>query len=200
MGLLFFIFVISFSLTVLRTAAKSNRRQDREEKNFWSRENSANFARRQDISNLDYLQIPLDKLQLDKLTSLGMSRSVDELTSLSNEKIINLSKYSNTDLKLMYGPANLEDLTYFDANFTSLIRLLDKIGKELISAEQTDLALIFLEYAVSIESDITSTFTALGDIYVKQGQSAKLASLIKTAEGITSLSGPIITTKLNNIK
>ncbi|MCM1272565.1 MAG: hypothetical protein NC225_04075 [Clostridium sp.] len=200
MGLLFFIFVISFSLTVLRTAAKSNRHQEHEEKNFWSRETSANFARRQDISKLDYLQIPMDKLPLEQLNALGMSRSVEKLTALSKEKIINLSQYSNTDLKLMYGPANLEDLTYFDTNFTSLIRLLDQIGKDLIAAGQNDLALTFFEYAVSIGSDITSTFTALGSLYAKKGETAKLTSLIKTAEGITSLSGPIIVTKLNNIK
>ncbi|MDE6025126.1 MAG: hypothetical protein K2G45_06725 [Lachnospiraceae bacterium] len=191
---------MSFSLTVLRTAAKSDRRQDREAKKFWSREHSANFTRRQDISSLDYLQIPLDKLPLYKLRSLGMSDSADSLTSLSNEKIINLSKYSNTDLKLMYGAANLEDLTYFDTNFTSLIRLLDKIGNELIASEQIDLAVVFLEYAVSIESDITSTFTSLGNIYAERKQSDKLSALVKTAKGITSLSGPIIVTKLNNIK
>ncbi len=193
-----FIIIMTTCFLIMRANSVSDSKRRNEEKNFWSRENKANSVRRQDISKLDYIKIPVDSLPVDKLRKQGFSKYADELMRLSNEKIINLSGYTNTDLKLMYGPANLNDLTKYDMNYTLLIRLLDNIGKDLGSHES--LAAAFLEYAVSIGSDITSTYTALGEIYKSRNENDKLAGLINTAEKITSLSGPTIVAKLNNIR
>lgn len=193
-----FIIIMTTCFLIMRANAVSDSKRRNEEKNFWSRENKANSVRRQDISKLDYIKIPVDSLPVDKLREQGLSKYADELMRLSNEKIINLSDYTNTDLKLMYGPANLNDLTKYDMNYTLLIRLLNNIGNDLSSHE--NLAATFLEYAVSIGSDITSTYTTLGEIYKSQNENDKLAALIATAEKITSLSGPTIVEKLNSIK
>lgn len=193
-----FIIIMTTCFLIMRANSVSDSKRRNEEKTFWSRENKANSIRRQDISKLDYIKIPVDSLPVDKLREQGLSKYADELMRLSNEKIINLSGYTNTDLKLMYGAANLNDLTKYDINYTLLIRLLDNIGEDLVSHANT--AAAFLEYAVSIGSDITSTYTTLGEIYKSQNENDKLAGLINTAEKITSLSGPTIVAKLNNIR
>lgn len=193
-----FIIIMTTCFLIMRANSVSDSKRRNEEKTFWSRENKANSIRRQDISKLDYIKIPVDSLPVDKLREQGLSKYADELMRLSNEKIINLSGYTNTDLKLMYGPANLNDLTKYDMNYTLLIRLLDNIGEDLVS--HANPAAAFLEYAVSIGSDITSTYTTLGEIYKSQNENDKLAGLINTAEKITSLSGPTIVAKLNNIR
>lgn len=193
-----FIIIMTTCFLIMRANTVSDSKRRNEVESFWSREKKANSVRRQDISKLDYIKIPVDSLPVDKLREQGLSKYADELMRLSNEKIINLSGYTNTDLKLMYGPANLNDLTKYDMNYTLLIRLLDNIGKELGPHENP--AAAFLEYAVSIGSDITSTYTNLGEIYKSQNENDKLAGLINTAEKITSLSGPTIVAKLNNMQ
>ncbi|MCM1172390.1 MAG: hypothetical protein NC393_09720 [Clostridium sp.] len=181
---------------IMRANTVSNRKRTQEQQDFWSRENEANSVRRKDISTLDYVQIPIQTLPVATLDTLGMSKYSKELTRLANEKIINLSSYTNTDLKLMYGPANLNDLTKYDLNYTALIRLLDNIGKDLISAGHEADAVTFLAYAVSIGSDITTTYTALGTIYHAKNETEQLKQLISSAEKITSLSGAKIVSKL----
>lgn len=194
-----FIIIMTTCFLIMRANTVSNRKRTQEKQDFWSRENKANSVRRKDISTLDYVQIPMEALPVNELDTLGMSKYSKELARLAGEKIINLSSYTNTDLKLMYGPANLNDLTSYDLNYTALIRLLDNIGKDLISSGKEDTAIIFLAYAVSIGSDITSTYTALGTIYHSKNEPEKLKQLISSAEKITSLSGAGIVSKLKEL-
>ena len=194
-----FIIIMTTCFLIMRANTISNRQRTQETQDFWSRENEANSVRRKDISTLNYVQIPIQTLPVNELDTFGMSKYSKELARLANEKIINLSSYTNTDLKLMYGPANLNDLTKYDLNYTALIRLLDNIGKDLISSGNEDTAVVFLEYAVSIGSDITSTYTALGTIYHSKKEPEKLNRLIGTAEKLTSLSGAGIVSKLKEL-
>lgn len=200
MGFFLFLSIMVFSITILGTARRSNQRQDRASKSFWEREAEANSVRRQDISALDYIEVPLERFNIPRLNDLGLTNIANELSKLSTLKIINLSKYTNTELKMMYGPANLNDLSDYDTNFTSYIRLLDKLGKELINANENELAISVLEYAVGIGSDITSTFTMLADMYIQQDKPSKIDNLYQLASSLTSLTKDIILTKLDNIK
>lgn len=192
--------LLYMSYITARGIAKSNKIADREKKNFWTAELEANSVRRADISNLDYIEIPFDFLPVEKAEKEGCKDQVLSLKNLSQKKIINLSAYTNTELKLMYGPANLDSLSQYDSNFTELIKLLNKIGETLIDNNQSSLAKVFLEYAISIGSDISSTYVNLGNIYIQDKETEKLNQLMASAESLTSLSKSTITTKLNNIK
>lgn len=189
-----------FAYNIARANSRFNKNTANSKKQMMERESQANSVRRADISSLDYLIVPIQELFLEQVSDAGFSDLANELKALSEKKIINLSQYSNTDLKLMYGPANLEELSQYDNNYTRLITLLNKISTKLLEANLNDMAKAYLEYSVSIGSDITSTFVMLGELYAKSSDSAKLSKLIHTAEAITSLSGPGIVTKLNNIK
>ena len=52
--------------------------------------------------------------------------------------------YTNTDLKMMYGPANLDTLSACDDAYADLILLLNKIGKTLLEANDASSAEQFL--------------------------------------------------------
>ncbi len=195
--------LIAFLLTclvIMRTASKSNRRAERRTREFLSRESEANSVRRADISNLAYIQLPLDTLPLDAMESTEKPELANELRAFADKKILNLSMYSNTDLKMMYGPANLDELTVCDDNFTALIRLLNSMGDALSKANLRAEAIRILEYAVSIDSDITSTYTLLGTLYHEANDEEALNRLIKKSRTITSLSGKTITSLLYSIK
>ena len=194
----FFIFCMVFITVyaVSRANAYSSKKMNKARKSFLAREAKANAVRRADISKLDYLTIPLDKLPIDACSTEELRMLTDELRTLAGQKILNLSAYTNTDLKLMYGPANLEELSSCDTNFITLICTLDKIGRGLIDEGNEDAAVRFLEYSIGIGSDITSTYVCLGSVYASRGQTAKLDNLITLASRIKSLSGPIILSKL----
>ena len=199
-GFFLMLAVLTVCYIVMRTAANSNRHAERKTKEFLSRESEANSVRRADISGLAYVKIPLDTLPLAAMASTDKPELVDELRTLADKKILNLSMYTNTDLKMMYGPANLDELTVCDDNFTTLIRLLDAMGKALYKANLRTEAIRFLEYAISIDSDITNTYTLLGSLYHDKGNKDALDHLIKKSRTITSLSGKTITSLLYSIK
>ena len=185
---------------IMRTVSHSNRTETRFKQEFLSRESEANAVRKADISTLPHIEIPLAKLPLSALSACGKEDLAAELTNLQGEKILDLSRYTNTDLKMMYGPANLDTLSEYDENFTSLIRLLDAIGSALIDADNSDAAESFLAYAVEIGSDVTHTYELLGTLYQTNGDTKKLQQLIQRAKTITSLSGKTIVNKLHSIK
>ena len=108
--------------------------------------------------------------------------------------------YTNTDLKLMYGPANLDTLSACDDAYADLILLLNKIGKILIDANDITDAEQFLAYAITIGSDITTSYTMLASIYADRHDINHLDQLIHTAETVVSLPGKTIQIKLHSIK
>ena len=138
LGLIIFLGVFLLVFLIARAVAYSNTQALQAHKAFVQREAEANSVRKADISNLDYLYIDLDRLPTDAALSCDLSDEIDELRALSNKKILNLSAYTNTDLKLMYGPANLDTLSDCDLNYTALIRCLDKIGSALFEADKPD--------------------------------------------------------------
>ena len=72
------------------------------ESDFWKRENDANSTRKQDITNLDYIQIPVDTFPIGAYPNEGYEETEQQLLALSEQKILNLTGISNTDLKLQY--------------------------------------------------------------------------------------------------
>ena len=88
-------------------------------------------------------------------------RSYNTITGLKDKKILNLTGISNTELKLSYGVANLTELTEYDDNFTTLIKAIASLGHALIDNNDTADALSFLEYGISIGSDISSNYIDL---------------------------------------
>ena len=125
------------------------------ESDFWQRENDANSTRKQDITNLDYIQIPVDTFPVGAYPNEGYEETEQQLLALSEQKILNLTGISNTDLKLQYGVSNLAILSDCDERFTTLVRLLTDYAKGLAEHAHIDDAIRVLEFGVSIKSDVT---------------------------------------------
>lgn len=187
---------------------KSGRSDEKESKSFWEKENEANFARKKDLSSLDYITIP-DSLGFEPpeesagtsssaAASEGTSKEISliekQISELSKKKIVNFTGITNTRLKLEYGAANLELLTEYDQNYTLLVRTLDKWSSLLLNeSESVDeskntQAKKILEFAVSIKTDISQSYFNLAKIYKSDGQPERISELIKTAENLNSLS------------
>jgi hypothetical protein len=149
---------------------------------------------------------------MDVLSKIATDNICQRLYDLTDKKIINLSAYTNTDLKMMYGPANLEELSICDERFTELLRLLHRAGEilsganrntpyaEISFSENTGCAIQFLEYAISIGSDMSNTFDLLGNLYRVTNNTEAFDTLCEQADRIESISKPAIINKLNSIK
>jgi tetratricopeptide (TPR) repeat protein len=173
------------------TIRKNTEAQQSVEDRFWRREQAANFTRRKDISNLDYLTIPLEKIPQNLHTE-----AENTLLRLASCQMLNLTGKTNTDLKLEYGVANLEALSQCDENFTEFVQTVPVYAKELIEAGQIDDAQELLELAVSYQADASAIYTTLADLYQQSGQSARIQSLVETVSSIESPSKKIILAKL----
>lgn len=187
----FFLFVIVLNIAL----RKNNRSQEDFRSRFWERELEANHTRRQDISALDYIRIPLDKIPQNLHTD-----SERELVALASEKLLNLAGETNTDLKLKYGVANLEQLSAFDANFSRFVSALSVYAKELLDAGQTSDARGLLEFAVDCRADSSKIFSMLAKLYQDAGEPERIDSLLEIAKTFDSLSGRMIVQSLNTLK
>lgn len=193
------VFLFWGAFVIARGVSRTKQATSKNTRNFWEKESKANQVRKADISNLAYLVLDLSFLPMESLLP-ALSHRAKELEALAKEKIINLSMYTNTELKLMYGPANLEALSYYDNNYLRLIRLLNSIGKELIELGNVSAAKEFLSYSLSIGSDISESFTMLADIYKTKGRYNDIDLLIQVANKLETINKSNIINKLNDIK
>ena len=88
----------------------------------------------------------------------------------------------------------------YDQNFTVLVRTLQKWGNLLCQANWKEDAIQVFSYAVSIESDVASTYTMLATLYKEAGQAEKIDQLILEATLLPTLLSSSLVEKLTNIR
>ena len=179
---------------------KNDHRSEEEKQKFWDRESEANSVRKKDITFLDYIDIPLQSLPMDSCDDDEISEYQELIKNLSHKRILNLGGLTNTDLKLMYGPANLPELTEYDSNYTTLVNTISKWGARLIALERTDDAQKVLEYGISIKTDVSCNYSLLARIYKDKNQPDKIDALAETANGLDSIMKKAILRKLREIQ
>jgi len=146
---------------------------------FLERENKANSTRRQDISVLPYIRFKEELLNpSDKRLSTLCADEIATLNALSEKKILNLTVYSNTDLKLMYGPQNLEALSSYDDNFTELEIAIAGLAKKCNEDGCPELSVPYLEFAVLHKTTDSQIYTLLANQYLANGQKDKIQGLL----------------------
>lgn len=186
-SLIVFIWIIGHNLR------KSKRIQSEAEARFWERERLANETRRKPLDNLDYVRIPLEELPMhlmeDNEQVAGCLQIINEL---SLQPIVNLTGYTNTDLKLEYGTANITVLTEYDQSYTLLVNTMQTWAKLLYDAGYVEETRKILEFAVSTRTDVTASYDLLADIYLQDAAPEKIQTLLSTAENLNSLSKQVI--------
>ena len=154
---------------------------------FWEREQQANLTRKKDISNLDFITVPVQTLPFPETDQEEVSDIQKHILNLASGKIVNFTGLSNTDLKLMYGAPNINLLMEYDKNYLELVRSLYRYGKLLYDLDRKDDALVVLEYALSIKTDISANYTLLATIYKEKNEFDRINYVISCAEELTSM-------------
>ena len=187
----FILLCIVMNLLMRRTSRKT----EEQEASFWEKELQSNNVRKKSLENLEYIHIPFDLLPFGTAgDDPTLQAAENELTALKDEKIVNLTGITNTDLKLEYGTANITPLTQYDQNYTALVCSLQKWGQALYDLGRFEDSAKVLEFAVKTRSDITATYRLLVDLYkTKLGFNEeeiqrKLDGLVPIAKNLNSLS------------
>ena len=141
------IFIV-FCLILAFYIRKNDNAQQKVQDEFWEKERKSNAVRKKDISKLDYISIPLDKIPAKLESSTEKT-----IFALAEKPMLNFVGISNTDLKLQYGTANLDILMEYENNFLDFVALLPEYATELIEAGETESARMLLEFAVSVNAD-----------------------------------------------
>jgi hypothetical protein len=170
--------VIIFVIWLQYEIRKASRKMKKETDNFWDREKQSNLSRRKDISALEYLTITTESLPMDDKEDQTANSYRDTILKLSDQKILNLTGYTNTELKTMYGVANMNRLAEYDNNFTVLVSILQKWAERLYAGGYAEDSRAVLEYAVSCKTDVSKTYKLLAVIYKEQNAPEKIDALI----------------------
>ena len=163
---------------------------------YWEKERKSNFIRKKSLEDLDYISIPFDSFPMQIATEDEIIQNcLKDLHSLENEKIVNFTGISNTDLKLTYGTANITALSQYDQNYTLFIRTLQEWGNRLHELGYDTEARTVLEYAINSRTDISSTYYLLASIYDSMGETNKIKHLVLVANTLqTVMKNPIVRT------
>ncbi|MBE5934569.1 MAG: hypothetical protein E7262_02105 [Lachnospiraceae bacterium] len=198
MPILFGIFV-TFCLWFAYESSKHSRASQKRYQEMLKREYDAQMARKKDISSLPKISIPKN-LPMNDTNDAYLNSIYNDIHKLETKDIINFTGYTNTDLKLMYGASNLSYLSECDNNFTKLAITLNKWANYLYKHDNVHDCKTILEYAVSINIDITNIYILLANIYISENKAHKINSLIKKASKLNSSISTSIVDKLNVLK
>lgn len=184
---------IIFILVLARRIKWSNKQEAKQEKNFWETESAANSVRRKSLDTLDYIQIPMEKLPTNTLTEdPAVQDYLNTLDTLSKEKIVNLTGYTNTDLKLKYGTSNISQLSTYDQNYTLLASTLQSWADLLWEKGYRTESVSVMEFALSTHTDTSHTYYKLAEYYAFLDDHEKLESLLHMAETLPSANRGVI--------
>ena len=188
----FLILFIIFIVWLAYERVKSSREDEERRNQFWERERSANETRRKPLDELSYITIP-DWLLLSNLSSTVPSddaeliRCNDIFTSLQTQRIFNLTGMTATDIKMEYGPANLQTLDEYDQNFTLFAQTIYAYGERLHNLGCDYEAMKILRFGIDSLSDISGNYKLLATLYVKYKQPEKISELKEAANKLNSL-------------
>lgn len=179
--------LIIFCLTVGHAIKRQKKKTKTSEQSFWSRERQSNAVRRKPLDSLNYIHIPLEQLPATVLTENDqVAECLRLITELSSQKIVNLTGFTNTELKLEYGTANITLLSEYDQNYTLLVRTLQQWADALMDAGYVKEAEAVMAFALDTGTDISKTYYKLAEIYSARGDSFQIGQLMDKARSLRS--------------
>lgn len=194
------IVLLTFFIWMRTSTYKARQKVLKDKEIFWDKERQANSTRKVDISDLNYIKIPLDLLPFTETKDEELLSIQKKVKDLSQQQILNLTGISNTDLKLNYGTANITFLSDCDVNYTHLVQAIYKWGEYLYNHNQISDAIKVLEFGVECKTDISKNYILLATIYKEIGTLEKIDDLALIVESLQTLMKDSILNSLKEIK
>ena len=189
---MFFLLALIFTAWLAFERIKSSKQDDERVRAFWEREREADGTRKKNLDTISYIKVP-NWITLDSLSSSlptddeELNRCNDILNSLMSQRILNLTGMTTTDIKLEYGPANINKVDEYDQNFTLFAQTIYAYGERLHTLGFDHEAMRVLRFGIDSLSDISGNYKLLATLYLKYGQHDKIPELKETAANLNSL-------------
>lgn len=174
----FFIFLV----WLLYEQRKRQKVMKKASDNFWAREDEANRTRKKDISHLPQIQVEETELPVINTDDESILYYIGQLKKIIKMPMMDLSEYTNTDLKLAYGVGNFKTLSDYDETFHNFLMDLSCLGRACSRAKLYDAAIQTYELAFRYGSTKLSDYEDLAGIYLAMDEPAKVSDLIRQVE------------------
>lgn len=179
-------YVVSFTLLFgawLFLSHKRNQRlEDQARQEFWDRENLANQTRNKDISGLPLLHVEQSEIPAPSTDDEAIVYCIGQLHNIIKEPMIDLSAYTNTDLKLAYGVGNFKTLSDYDENFNNFLINLTNLARACTRASLHETAKEAYLLALRYGSAKLSDYQELARTYLALDQPEQISRLIQQTE------------------
>lgn len=149
---------------------------------FWAREEEANRTRKKDISHLPLLSVKESEIPTVATSEDTITYYIGQIQNIIKEPMLDLSEYSNTDLKLAYGVGNFKTLSDYDENFNSFLMNLSNLARAYAKSgfyeQARDTYLLALRYGSLKVSD----YSELAQVYLDMDQPENITKIITEVE------------------
>lgn len=172
-----FVCFLIFILWLHYEKRKSSREEKKRSDEFWQREEAANCARNKDISKLPMFEPDMEQIPMPESSDENICYYQNRVIEQSKLPMMNLSEYSNTDLKLAYGVGNFKTLSQYDENFNDFLMNMSNLGKAYHKGELMEEAAAVYRFCLNSGSDKSTDYRALAEIYAAMGARRELSSL-----------------------
>lgn len=180
-GVYFVCFVI-FCGWLFYEQRKASRKEKKKSDDFWAREAKANSTRKKDISHLPLLAVREDELPIGDSEDESVLYYIDHLRAQIKMPMMDLSAYSNTDLKLAYGVGNFQILSEYDENYNTFLLTLSNLGRAYARAGDFSYAKDTYLLALRYGSMKVSDYTDLAHVYLQLQEPQSITSLMQSVE------------------
>lgn len=138
----------------------SKKQKDKEE-SYYELEKRADQAPAVDLSTLPYIRVPVSEFPFGFSDDPEVCLIEEELLALSKKPLLNLSRRSNTSLKLEFGARNLKKMQVIADDYDRLVILLCDYAKILMENNMIEDACRVLSFGEDIGSDVSQNKTLL---------------------------------------
>ncbi len=177
-----FVCFLIFVLWLNYERRKTSRREQKKSDSFWAREDEANRTRKKDISHLPFFKPDKNRIPFPETEDENIIFYQNEVLHYLDTPMMNLSGYTNTDLKLAYGVGNFKTLSEYDENFNSLFMNLSHLGKSYQRRGLLSEAELVYQFCLDFGFQKATDYKALAAVYKEQGTPRKISDLISRAE------------------
>ena len=179
----FFIIFIIFILVFQHHLRKNNKIERKLKDEFWQKEESSLVIRKKEIPQEYYIHSDISSLSLSIPENIDpgdkgqVKQLIKRIKDLSNQDMMNFNQLSNTELRLKFGTANQSIITNNEYTYHNFLKTLASYASLMKEYDKGDESIKALELCISLGSDYSQHFYALGQLYLDQHMTSKLKHL-----------------------
>lgn len=144
------------------------------------KEHATQFVRSKDLPQDLFIQV--DSKAFPTVTHEACETVYHKLVHHMSQPMVNLKGYSNLDLKRLYGPQIVDQVSGYERNYFEFMDILFKYGKILYDNHYIKEAQGVLEQGILYHCDLSKCYLLLLQIYKEQQDEVALSRLKNVVE------------------